>query len=91
MSAWEKSKTNFSLVNASARTWLSEKGPTRGFQDSGFTPFGRSLLPSSGMNRYEAMIRNFSLILEIIAESTTKAVTIRPRPLRLSGQSCWGY
>lgn len=42
--------------------------------DSRFTSFGRSLLLWLGVSANEAMIRNLSLILEDMAESTATAI-----------------
>ena len=49
--------------------------------DSGFTSFGRFLLLWLGVGANEAMIRNLSLILEDMAESTAKAKASRQKSL----------
>ena len=52
-----------------------------GVHDSGFTSFGRSLLPWLGVNTSKAMIRNLSLTLENTTESTAKAIAAQQKSL----------
>ena len=57
------------------------------FHNSGFTSFGRVLLPWLGVNVNEAMIRKLSLTLENTTDSIAKTLASQEKSLRLSGQS----
>ena len=51
------------------------------FINSKLAPFHKSLVPWLGVNISEAVIRNFSLALENITDSTVKAVAAQQKSL----------
>lgn len=52
-----------------------------GFHDSGFTSFGRVILPQLGVKVNKNMIRNLSFTLGDIAESVAKTIAAQKRAL----------
>ena len=75
------------LIPLTLHCWVKNVLPGS-THDSGIDSFGRALLPWWGVNVNDAMIRNLSLTLEYIAESTVKPIAAT-KILRLSDIRCF--